>query len=99
MKSAHHYAVWNSTLWDYIRLSTTHSNLHMLHNLTIFQFDDLVPKMEVPVVVSNDNDQFTTLTQVREQCLVKDFLILWILVCRPLIEHIDRAIFQISRHK
>lgn len=69
---------------------------YMLHYFTVFQLDDLVPKMEIPIIMSDDDHRLPSRAQIRKQYLVKDLLVLRILICRPFIKDIDRTVLKVA---
>src|SRR5580704_6706850 len=60
---------------------------------TVFQFDNPVTHVEVPVVVSDDDHSFATVAQIWEQFRVEDFLVLGILIGGPFVEDVERTVF------
>ncbi len=42
------------------------SRFHILHNLAVIQFNDLIAEVEIPIIVGNHDHQFPPRTQVRK---------------------------------
>ena len=64
-------------------------------DLTLIQFDDPIAEMKVPIVMGDDRHALASGTQLGKQFGVEDLFVLGVLVGRPLIEHIERSVFEV----
>ena len=73
--------------------------LHDPDDLTVIQFDDSIPEMKIPIVMGDDRHTLASGAQFWKQLCVENLFVLGILVRRPLIEHIERSVFEVCRQQ
>jgi hypothetical protein len=66
----------------------------IFHQLTVLELHDPIAEVVVAVVVADHHDRFVAGPEVWQQALIEDLAIVWILVRRPLIEHVNRPVLK-----
>ena len=62
----------------------------------VVKFDQAVSEVEVAIVVADGDDGFAAIAQLRQQLRIKEILKGGVLVSRPFIKQVNRAIFQVG---
>src|SRR5262245_17794943 len=67
--------------------------------MALVELQDVIGYAEVAVVVTDDHDRFVAPLQLGNQLGIKDSLVPGILLGSPLVEDVDRSVFEVRADK
>src|SRR5260221_3722962 len=70
-----------------------------IKQLTVVEFDEAVAKVKIFLVVGDDQGGLAARSQFGQQLRVENFFEQRVLVGRPFVENVERAVFEISREQ